>query len=40
MKEIIINNKTKQAIDTLLKIGVPLIEAYRVLGVCNKKSAA
>jgi hypothetical protein len=40
MTIITISHKTKEAIDALLEIGVPLIEAYRVLGVYNQKNAA
>ena len=40
MNEATMNYQTKKAIESLLKIGVPLMEAYRVLSVDNQKKAA
>ena len=40
MSEVIISHQTKKAIDALLKIGVPLAEAYRVMGIVHYKHAA
>lgn len=40
MSEVILNSKTKQVIDALLKLDVPLVEAYRIMGICSQKQAA